>query len=271
MAYTKVIGLFDDRAALERAKSELIARGLASDEDLRVEPSGDPVEDRQESQRRLWQRLKEWLAGAPEVSDVDAYAEAVRRGGLLLVVAAPEERVETVRNVLWQSGAVELRRRVIRWRAEGWREFDPLGLPFTEEEVVEERRACVDESSAAGRDAGQARSEPRSVRLYDEATGWEIGHISETELKVLRDALEEERPDDNDYWINQDEIDDIACRPGATPHLVSLLRDALRNRPGEIDIAFQREEQPIERLRNRDASKATDHRQPYSARGAQST
>lgn len=270
MAYTKLIGLFDDRAALERAKSELISRGLASEEDLRVEPAGDPAEDRQESHRRLWQRLKEWLAGTPDVGDVDAYAEGVRRGGLLLVVTAPEERLDDVRNVLRQSGAVELRRRIIRWRAEGWREFDPLGLPFTEEEVVEERRACVDESSGAGRDAEQARSEPRTVRLYDEATGWEIGHISEAELKVLRDALEEEGPDDKDYWINQDEIDDIACRPGATPHLVSLLRDALRNRPGGIDIAFQREEQPVERLRNRDAGKATDYRHPHAAGGAQS-
>jgi hypothetical protein len=271
MSHVKMIGLFDDPAGLDQARAELTSRGLAAEEDLRVEPDGDRTGERQESHRRLWERLKEWLDGRPEASDADVYAEGVRRGGLLLVVSVPEELAEQVRDVMRRNGAIELRRRLLRWRAEGWREFDPLGLPFTEEELVEEGRACVGEASAAvGQDLEPGGSPPRNIRLYDEATGWEIGRISEAELQVLRDALEEEGPDDNDYWINQEEIDDIACRPGATPHLVSLLRDALRNKPGGIDIAFQREEQPVERLRNRDAGKATDYRHPYAAGGAQS-
>jgi hypothetical protein len=85
------------------------------------------------------------------------------------------------------------------------------------------------------------RPQEYTVRLFDEATGRELGRISEAELKVLQDTLEDEGPDDDDYWINPDEIDDLERRPGATPHLIGLLRAAVGDNPDGIDIAFQRE------------------------------
>lgn len=91
--------------------------------------------------------------------------------------------------------------------------------------------------------------QPRNVRLIDEATGREIGRISEAELKVLQDALEEEGPDDDDYWINPDEIDDIARRPGATPHLIELLRAAVGDNRDGMDIAFQRDAELVQSFR----------------------
>jgi hypothetical protein len=66
--------------------------------------------------------------------------------------------------------------------------------------------------------------------------------------------LEEEDPDDNDYWINDDEIDDIACRPGATVHLVTLLRAAVHGNPDGIDIAFQRDGEARQSIRGNSAA-----------------
>jgi hypothetical protein len=97
------------------------------------------------------------------------------------------------------------------------------------------------EETSVTRQGDEDKREERTIRLFDERTGRELGRISEAELKVLQDALEEEGPDDDDYWINPDVIDDIARCPGATPHLISLLRAAVGDNPDGIDIAFQRD------------------------------
>ena len=110
-------------------------------------------------------------------------------------------------------------------------------------------RIVYEEEPVKPRERESDRNQPRNIRLFDEATGREIGRISEAELKVLQDALEEEGPDDNDYWINPDEIEDIARRPGATPHLISVLRAAVGDNPDGIDIAFQRDAEPQRSLR----------------------
>lgn len=96
-----------------------------------------------------------------------------------------------------------------------------------------------------------------TVRLFDEATGKEIGRISEAELAFLHESLEEEGPDDNDFWINPDTIDLLECRLGATAHLISLLRRAVGDNPDGIDIAFQREGEPLQSLRGRGRDGAT--------------
>ncbi|MDB5322486.1 MAG: hypothetical protein JWN40_4117 [Phycisphaerales bacterium] len=248
MSFVKVIGLFDDRASLDRARAAVLAAGLATPQSVWVEPDQDRSKnaDRTGSHRRIWQRLKQWFAGRPDEQDADAYAEHVRRGGLLLVVETPEEAADQVKQILANNGAVELRRRIRRWALSG--PTDPAGFAFAEEEI-KEAPICIQVDGNAPPRSDTEDSQPRDIRLYDEASGREIGRISEAELKVLQDALEEEDPDDHDYWINQDEIEDLACRAGATPHLISLLRAAVANKPGGIDIAFEREGQARESLR----------------------
>ena len=246
MAFIKVVGMFDDRPALERAKSALIERGLASEEDIRIEPDPLSADPEPSKPPHIWRRLKKLLTGHSD-EDIGPYAEGVRRGSLLLVVTAREQDAEKIKQVMRESGAVELRRRLLRWMHTGWQSFDPDGVAVTEEEIVEERRGIAEEKARAEQYDDNAE---QNIRLFDEETGREIGRISESELRALRDALEEEGPEDNDYWINEDEIEEIAARPGATPHLIALLRQAVRGRPGEgIDIMFQRDGEERQALR----------------------
>jgi hypothetical protein len=81
----------------------------------------------------------------------------------------------------------------------------------------------------------------RTISLIHEGTGRLVGKISESELSVLRDGLEEEGPDDDDYWINAEEIDTMSSHPRATPHLIALLRDAVGDNPDGADVRFVRE------------------------------
>ena len=76
------------------------------------------------------------------------------------------------------------------------------------------------------------------IDLYNDATGELLGSITEADLKVLVDALEEESAEDHDYFIDAATIDVIADGR-ATEHLVGLLRAALGTAQG-VDIRWER-------------------------------
>ena len=76
------------------------------------------------------------------------------------------------------------------------------------------------------------------IDLYNETTGELIGQITETDLQVLVDALEEESTEDRDYFIDAAAIDVIADGR-ATEHLVALLRKAVGSTDG-VDIRWER-------------------------------
>jgi len=76
------------------------------------------------------------------------------------------------------------------------------------------------------------------IDLYNAETNALIGSITEQDLHVLMDALEEESSDDQDYYITAETIDVIGDGK-ATEHLLNLLRTALGSAQG-IDIRWQR-------------------------------
>jgi hypothetical protein len=76
------------------------------------------------------------------------------------------------------------------------------------------------------------------IDLYNAATNQLVGSITEPDLQVLVDALEEESLQDRDYYIDAATIDVIADGK-ATDHLVTLLRSALGSAEG-VDIRWTR-------------------------------
>ena len=76
------------------------------------------------------------------------------------------------------------------------------------------------------------------IDLYNATTNLLLGTISEADLKVLVDALEEEGLYDQDYFIDSATIDVIADGK-ATEHLVGLLRKAVGASDG-VDVRWQR-------------------------------
>ena len=57
--------------------------------------------------------------------DRQAYAEGVRRGGVLLTATVGEAMAAQATQVLRQAGAVDLQARAAEWRASGWRGQGP--------------------------------------------------------------------------------------------------------------------------------------------------
>jgi len=78
-----------------------------------------------------------------------------------------------------------------------------------------------------------------TIHLYKKETNALIGAITEADLKVLADALEEESTTDNDYFVDQATIDVIGDGR-ASDHLLSLLRDAVGSGDG-LEIRWERQ------------------------------
>jgi hypothetical protein len=77
------------------------------------------------------------------VSDVDAeyYAEAVRRGGVLVVVRAPQAQAKEVAATMHRHGAIDIESRVAAWQASGWKGAEARPSPWARELAEAGRRA----------------------------------------------------------------------------------------------------------------------------------
>lgn len=76
------------------------------------------------------------------------------------------------------------------------------------------------------------------IDLYNVTTNQLLGSITEADLKVLVDGLEEESSHDQDYFIDRETID-VLGDGRATDHLLTLLRTAVGSSDG-IEIRWQR-------------------------------
>ncbi|HEX4884878.1 MAG TPA: hypothetical protein VFX05_12115 [Casimicrobiaceae bacterium] len=76
--------------------------------------------------------------GVPE-HDAEYYAEAVRRGGALVTIRADESRAEEAADIMRDRGAVDIQRRVERWREQGWERFDAGAQPYSADEIRRDR------------------------------------------------------------------------------------------------------------------------------------
>jgi len=76
------------------------------------------------------------------------------------------------------------------------------------------------------------------IDLYNNTTNQLIGSLTEAELQVLIDGLEEESREDRDYYISAATLD-LLGDGRATDHLMQLLRTALGGEQG-VEIRWQR-------------------------------
>ena len=76
------------------------------------------------------------------------------------------------------------------------------------------------------------------IDLYNAETNQLLGSITQADLQVLIDALEEESSEDQDYYIDKATIEYMGDgRP--SDHLLGLLRTAVGDKDG-LEIRWQR-------------------------------
>jgi len=79
---------------------------------------------------------------------------------------------------------------------------------------------------------------PREYRLTEVDSGTVVGDLTQGQLAVLLDQLEEESSTDRDYYIDAATIDMIASA-GADADLLAMLKRALGSREG-VEIAWSK-------------------------------
>jgi hypothetical protein len=80
--------------------------------------------------------LVDW--GIPQ-AEADLYAEAVRRGCVLVAVTASAKEASTASRIMEQYEPVDVARRSAYWRTEGWKAFDPDAEYYSREQIEEEQ------------------------------------------------------------------------------------------------------------------------------------
>jgi hypothetical protein len=71
--------------------------------------------------------------------DAHTYAEAVRRGGILVSVRTNDSNGMRVNAILDRHRPVDLERRRATWELDGWATFDPADRPFNRGEILAEQ------------------------------------------------------------------------------------------------------------------------------------
>ena len=77
------------------------------------------------------------------------------------------------------------------------------------------------------------------IRLVNKETGAVLGSLSEADLRLLVDQLEEEDSADTDYYVCADTTD-LLESSGASADLLRILRQALGNAEG-IEVRWKRD------------------------------
>ena len=77
------------------------------------------------------------------------------------------------------------------------------------------------------------------INLFNAETDAALGSITEMDLQLLVEHLEETSPDDTDYFIDAATIDLISEGGRATDHLLSVLRGALGDEDG-VDVRWEK-------------------------------
>lgn len=76
------------------------------------------------------------------------------------------------------------------------------------------------------------------IELKKKGTGNIIGTLSDEQLKFLIDELEEEHDQDQDYWLNQAQIE-LFREKGADPELLGMLENALGDED-DLEVEWER-------------------------------
>jgi uncharacterized protein (TIGR02271 family) len=212
-----VIGVFDTYDHAERAKQQLIARGFsANDVQVRAHSAdlsgtgtsttstattSDHDVGFMDSVRNFFSDLF-----GPDADDAGHYSEAVRRGGAVVsVTVSDESRVDSAREALAATGAVDIEKRVSEWKQTGYQGYRSDAAPYTRDEIAQERARVipvVEEELEVGKrqvDLGAVRVVSRmvetpvneSVTLREEHANIERRPVdrpaSEADLAGLRD------------------------------------------------------------------------------------
>ena len=218
-----VIGVFDTYDHAEQAKQQLITRGFSAN-DVQVRSHGSDgagtasnststtsnststtsnstsTTTTSASDVGFMDSVRSFFSDlfGPDADDAGHYSEAVRRGGAVVAVTVSDEsRVDSAREALAATGAVDIEKRVSEWKQTGYEGYRSDAAPYTHDEIAQERARVipvVEEELEVGKrqvDLGTVRVVSRMVETpVNESVTLREEHASIERRPVDRPASE---------------------------------------------------------------------------------
>jgi uncharacterized protein (TIGR02271 family) len=114
-----IVALFDDRSEAERAKNDLIKAGFVdSGIRLMAQPGTSTTTAASrggDTGKSFWEEVKEFF-GVGNDEERLQYEEGLRRGGTLLTIGAPGNRVDDAVDILMRHNPVDIDKRAAEWQ-----------------------------------------------------------------------------------------------------------------------------------------------------------
>ncbi len=163
---------FETRAAADAAVDDLTAAGIPREQiSLAGTGAGDAATP---DNRSFWDELKDFFLPA---EDRYAYAEGLRRGGVVVSVRSDESNYNRALEILDRDGAVDLDKEEASWREEGW-----TGYPGSGPLVVGATAGGASQTDLSAMSSPEAVASPR---LAAAASGTdEVVPVYEEQLRV---------------------------------------------------------------------------------------
>ena len=154
-----VLATFDDAATAQRAMEALIAEGFdrnnvhlqgassaatGEGSSMRGDATDAGVTKQHSSNQGAMSTVGNFFKNlfGSDNDDAGTYAEAVRRGSIVVAVdAQDDEQLDRARTVMEEMGSVDVDSRANRWKQQGWTGFDENSEPFSDDERESERQA----------------------------------------------------------------------------------------------------------------------------------
>ena len=155
-------GVFDDYDDAERAREQLTASGFRR-EAVNITPersawgTGDATYGGSASHQGGLRGFFASLFGSGDDSH-DDYAEAVRRGSMVVTVEAENDAdIQRATSILEECGAIDIDDRRQRWESAGYKGYDEQAKPLTHDEIERDRQTLevIQEDLKVGKRAVQ--------------------------------------------------------------------------------------------------------------------
>jgi uncharacterized protein (TIGR02271 family) len=138
-----VLGVFDTWEHATQFRQKLVQSGI-SESAITTTPRNNTATSTtshlSEDDKGFWGNLKELFTGEDE-NEAGYYAEATRRGSIMVNVQAPDDRAEEITALMKQYKAVDVHGRAQAWKQQGWKGYDQAAKPLAGAELQAAREA----------------------------------------------------------------------------------------------------------------------------------
>lgn len=160
-----VVAVFDEYGDAQSAVNALYQEGGFTQADVKLSPSEEAPEARQQILRTQQADSGGWSIGDffkslfgrdQQGEDAGVYSEAVRRGAYMVSVDAPtDDQADRAADILQRFNAIDLEQRAAGWRSGGWSGYEANAPLYTAEEIRKDRD-LYSKTTVSGVTAGTA-------------------------------------------------------------------------------------------------------------------